>query len=164
MCGCLTVGLPASSTVERKIWTGGQLKGLEGNLTSPPPNERNQGHGQVRLQKWSHISISFLTNQSQLWENIVVVDPFQFSLQWHVSLFRMMWVSRELLDWEVIWIYFQFQYGQQEKSFVKKSYGSQKFKKTRDLHHSLLCNTDLGYCFTQYNIFCTKLDSKCVKL
>ena len=27
-----------------------------------------------------------------------------------------------------------------------------------------LCNTDTGYCFTQYNIFCTKLDSKCVKL
>ena len=78
--------------------------------------------------------------------------------------FRMMWVSRELLDWEVIWIYFQFQYGQQEQRFVKKKYGGQKLKKTRDLHHSLLCNTDTGYCFTQYNIFCTKLDSKCVKL
>ena len=32
----------------------------------------------------------------------------------------MMWVSRELLDWEVIWIYFQFQHGQQEQRFVKK--------------------------------------------
>ena len=46
----------------------------------------------------------------------------------------------------------------------QKKYGGQKLKKTRDLHHSLLCNTDTGYCFTQYNIFCTKLDSKCVKL
>ena len=46
----------------------------------------------------------------------------------------------------------------------KKSYGCQKFKKTRDLHHLLLCNTDTGYSFAQYNIICTKLYSKCVKL
>ena len=76
--------------------------------------------------------------------------------------FRMMWVSRELLDWEVIWIFFQFQYGQQEKRFVKKIMKTKNQIRKRVTR--IICNTDTGYCFTQYNIFCTKIDNKCVKL